>query len=421
MQRLIRYGVPLFCFFLPWQTRLIINRNVIEGQFFEFGIVSLYAVQAILLFIVAASGWRKINDAYQRVVLLTALLVIPVLLSLFWSQHQELALNALLHISMAMLFFLLLLDERVDVRLVMLSFCAGLIVPVAIGFSQVAIGSSAASTLLGMSAHEASRLGEAVTNFFGERTLRAHGGFAHPNVLGGYLAVGLATLFGLWQYAKKDWHKYGLILTGAFFAGGLFLTFSQSAWLGLMLALIVSSMIIFLKKTSITKMLVIPVAFLVIGAAFGHVFIEGSQGFVDSHIELEQRSLSDRVEEYHQFFAFMSPRDYFIGNGAGNYLFALADEYPYQGWWQYRPIHNVIFLVVGEVGLFGLICVLLWSSLIDKINFARFPNQKAVSAFAMGNVILVILFFDHYLWSQWAGLALVAYVMAMTVRLGEDD
>ncbi len=110
-----------------------------------------------------------------------------------------------------------------------------------------------------------------------------------------------------------------------------------------------------------------------------------------------------------------------FGHGVGDYVFTLANDFPGRSVFDYQPIHSVPLLILEEVGLFGALAAIYWASCIDKMNFARFPNRDAVAAFAMGNVILVILFFDHYLWSSWAGLAMLAFIMALTVRMGEPE
>ncbi|MFH1712040.1 MAG: O-antigen ligase family protein [Patescibacteria group bacterium] len=386
--------------------------------------MSLYATELLLVLIFILSGRRQFSQGSQKPIQLAALLVIPVLVSVIWAVNQDLAVAQFLHIGFAMMLFIMLLDKRVDLKWVMMSFVAGLLIQVGLGAVQVASGNSPASTWLGMAAHDATRLGEAVTGFpTGERTLRAHGGFSHPNVLGGYLAVAIVAVLGFWQAAKFEAQRVTLAILGAVLLVGLFLTFSQSAWLGLIMAFIVGAMVALMKNTARARILVVPVAFLIIGGAFAYMLITGTPSSpIDATIELEKRSMVDRVEEYQEYFTVMdTPQEWIFGHGSGNYMLAVADVYPGRYWWQYRPIHNVPLMVVGEIGLLGLVFVLIWSSTIDKINFARFPNREAVTAFMMGNVILFILFFDHYLWTSWAGLALVALVMALTVRMGEKD
>lgn len=421
-KKILTYGIPLLFFLLPWQTRWIFSQAMIADQPFEFGVMSLYVVQILLLIIFLFSGSRKI--AKQNVVparLSLALLIVPAL-SVLWALSPELALAQLMHVVFAMLLFLLLLDSRVDLRIVLWSFVAGLIVPSLLGIWQAVMGFSGASTMLGLSAHDALRMGESVSSLpDGIRMLRAHGSFQHPNVLGGYLAVGLVAIFTLLKRTKNELEGWVLVAVGYLLAFALAATFSQSAWLGLVLAIVVGAMVLLMKNTKLARLLVIPVAFVFIGGALGYVFAVGaSASEVHAYNDLEARSSQERVEQYQDFTKVMqAPERWLIGFGTGNYLLALEQIRPGLYWWEYQPIHNVPLLILGEIGLVGLIVVLLWSSTIDKMNFARFPNREAVGAFMMGNIVLFVLFFDHYLWSQWAGLALIALVMACTVRFGE--
>jgi len=423
-ERILKYGLPLFCFLLPWQTRLIFSKALIEGQNFEFGVMSLYATEVLLVLIFLFSRRRQFKTKNELPVQFGALIVVPVLVSIIWALNQNLAVAQFLHVGFALLLFVMLLDKRVDLKLVLMGFVGGLCLQLGIGYAQVISGQSPASTLLGMAVHDANRLGEAVTTFpFGDRTLRAHGGFSHPNIFGGYLAVAIVAVIGFWRRSKYEDVRALLFLFIGLLSIGLFLTFSQAAWFGLILAFVVGAIVTLMHKTELAKKFVIPVAFLVIASAFSYMLFTGlSAQQIDTSTELEKRSMTDRVEEYQEFFTVMdTPREWLFGQGVGNYTLAVAHDFPDRQWWQYRPIHNVPLIVVGEIGLVGLVIVLVWSSTIDKINFARFPDRDAVTAFMMGNVLLFILFFDHYLWTSWAGLALVALVMALTVRMGERD
>jgi len=107
------------------------------------------------------------------------------------------------------------------------------------------------------------------------------------------------------------------------------------------------------------------------------------------------------------------------GVGVGNYVVALENEYPGREVYAYQPVHNVYLLILGEIGIIGVLFILLWAASIDRYNYSQIPRVPAVGALAMGNAILVIGFFDHYIWSLWPGLALLAFVMAMTLRLSE--
>lgn len=417
-ERLIKYGLPVFFFLLPWQTRWIFGQELIAGEPFEYGILSLYATEILLLIIMFSFGRLQFKPEYRPVAWLGLLILVPALLSTGLALNSTLALEKIMHLAFALILFLLLLDRRVRLRSVLLGFGLGLVGPVLLGVWQVAFGSSGASSWLGLAARDAHALGEAVTGLGGGRTLRAYGSLSHPNIFGGYLAIGLIAVY----YLRSTWSsiraRHALSLVLLWLALGLLLTLSQSAWLGLALAALVGLSLTKIKKIKLAKGVIVALAITTITGATIYLFMSASQIKGD----YEARSSSERVEMYHEWPATIAgSTDLLAGHGIGNYTLALAATYSGREWWQYQPIHNVPLLIISELGLFGLIVIGLWASTIDRLNFARFPHRDAIVACAMGNVLLVIMFVDHYLWSSWAGLALVALVMALTVRFGEDE
>lgn len=420
MKRFLNNVVPLFFFLLPWQTIWIFRTNEIVGHASPFAVLGVYGAEILVLLIalVASGGFRIHRDA-RRPLLATGLLMLVVACSFIFSTDHAVSVAHVIHLLFAGLLFVALLDRRISMERAMVGFVAGLTIPSLIGIVQFFVGTFPASTLLGLSSRDAAIAGEAVIQSDGQRYLRAYGSFAHPNIFGGYLAVGLVSIWGLWGLAKKKWQIIALGIVGFLMSFALVLTFSRSAWLGLVLAAIVSAMVMKLSNTDVARNLVIPVAIVFIAAAMVLSLGLGVNLRPGSDAEFEQTSVDERVVQYNEFQDVLGRR-WLVGYGPGTYPWATASVFPDREWWQYQPMHNVLLLVIAELGIIGFMAVIAWSSSIDKLNFSRFPHEDAVVAFAMGNVILVILFFDHYLWSSWAGLALVAYVMAMTVRLGED-
>jgi O-antigen ligase len=114
---------------------------------------------------------------------------------------------------------------------VLVAFLLGLIIPIALGWFQVLTGGSSESTLLGIADKDAQTLGVAVVETDDGRTLRAYGTFPHPNIFGGYLAVGVIALAWLTRFAKSK-REIALMLVGSAVLGStLIVTFSRSAWL----------------------------------------------------------------------------------------------------------------------------------------------------------------------------------------------
>lgn len=411
----IKWGLPSVAFLLPWQTRWIFYETLLGGQPFDFGVLSLYAVTLLLLVVVLLSGRPCWSHESRKPALLILFVVMVGLASVMVAINQLLALVALMHLVFAAVFFLALLDQRVEIKRVMIGFCAGLVIPCLLGLWQIATGGSGASTLLGLAARDSARLGEAVFELSsGTRIERAYGSFGHPNIFGGYLAVGIFSLIYLWQQIKD--HRDQLLIKGGLilFSLTLIATFSRSAILGLFVGLVV--WYIGAKNLRLTKKTVIKVGVsLALLMIVAWPVISSRFDFSSAN---EARSINERVAQYQDFPSIVSGH-WLTGQGIGNYTLAVRETFPQRQWWEYQPIHNVILLLVGEIGLLGLICMLLWIASLVRLNISRSPSEATSLSFAFLSIILVISLFDHYLWSLWSGLILAAFVAALITRLGE--
>lgn len=425
MRKLVeRFGIALFFFILPWQTIWLGPVSMINGHASSFAVFGVYATELFLLllffFLRISTHKMHFKKEYSKPLYFVVLLFVSVFLSYIFSTNLNVTIVYSMHLLFALFLFILLLEKNISSKLAITGFVAGLILPSIFGIIQVLTGSAFSSTILGLATHNANTLGDAVIQLNdGTRMLRAYGSFPHPNIFGGFLAVGIVSIFSLWKDAKTKSAIIALGSIGALFSVALFLTWSRSAWLGLLLALIVGFIAWKVRPTSLARKLVIPVAGVFIASIFVLSFGLNISVRPLSNSQFETRSTTERAQQYEEFIPTVGNR-FILGLGPGTYPWAVAKVFPGREWWEYQPIHNVPFLIIGEIGILGLFCVMLWSSSIDRINFRRFPNRDAVTAFMMGNIVLVIIFLDHYIWSSWPGLALIAFVMAMTVRLGEE-
>lgn len=432
-----KYLLMATLFLLPWQTHLLLfpgtNLGGVDAS--PFTSIKLYAVELLVLLTVAVTvvvkKERSIMVRTYRLPLMLALAVsVVAAASVLWSVSYPLSLGMLLHVLCAMFLFALLLDHNLPLRPLLYAFGLGLVVPSLLGLWQVWADASPASTLLGLAERNAQTLGDAVTVQGGVRQLRAYGSFSHPNVFAGYLAVGAIALQSLTRHASSSLRRVGGLFTGAPRHMGmvaavmlltltLVLTGSRSAFLGLLLGTVLAGLVAAMKNTARARMLVIPIAIGVIAGAWAITIAEPQivAGIRGGGVT-EDASVTERIAQYATYPQVVQGA-WVMGTGLGTYAIA-AYVHGTCADWSCQPVHNIPLLIVGELGIVGLAVVLAWSSSIDRINFARFPNRDALVAFAMGNVVLVVLFFDHYIWSSWSGLALIAFVMALTVRMGEQ-
>jgi hypothetical protein len=421
------WWLTAFFFLVPWQTHYLFTSTMIGAIASPFGDASLYVTEVFLWVGVLASLMRKQDrpefaSSSKKPLLFAALVFVAATLSLMVSTKLALSAAMLFHLASALAVFVMLLSKRVEWRPVLAGFGFGLIVPALLGVWQVIANGSPASTIFGLAARDANNLGDAVILKNGVRELRAYGSFSHPNIFAGYLAVGVLCLRTLLIRIQQGNYRRILLACMLVLTVLLVFTGSRSAMLGLLLGIGLVAFVTYYKNTVRARVLVVPIALVVIGSALFLTFMMPNLlASIRGGGALEDNSVSERVAQYVDYPTVMTRGvgELLVGSGLGTYTTYLSEAAPGRDGWSYQPIHSIPLLVLSEIGLLGLIAVLLWASSIDKINFARFPNYDALMAFAMGNVVLVILFFDHYIWSSYSGLILIALVMALTVRMGE--
>lgn len=405
----------------------------IAGAHTEFGVMSVYAVEILLLAGLGVGAWLdrqslRIAPKYRIPVSLGVIAVIAAILGTAFADRSFFSLMMTVHLGFAFLLFMGLLLEHVKIKPILLAFVGGLIMPMILGVMQIVGGSSPASSFLGLASRDALQLGDAIFTMNDARILRAYGSFPHPNVFGGFLGVGLfAWWSGLDQIrkAKMRWSNIQFLFVKAMGTAivilGLLLTGSRSAFLGVLVGLALVTMVKTTRSMKTARPLVLILsAIAVFGSLIGSFlftdFVSGIRGGGAN----EERSLTERVALYEDYLPFFAVTNPIVGHGMGSYVLSFSDYKPGKDAFDYQPIHNVPLLILAELGFLGFLIILAWIANIDTLNFSRFPKRDALAAFGMGNVILMIMFFDHYLWSSWAGLSLVAFVMGMTVRMGEE-
>lgn len=417
--KIVNSLVYLILFLLPWQTRWIFGFEELHGQAWEYGLLSLFAVEILVVFAALLRPRVKARRDADWPLIIGGFFLVAALVSVYGAVEPMLAIIVWLHMFVSYLLFRLLLDRRVAIKYAVGSFVLGLLTPAALGIMQFLIGASPASAWLGLASHEAAESGASVVESLSGRFLRAYGTFQHPNIFGGYLAVGLVGVVLLARWFKTKGEKFGLHIMAAVLAVAFVLTFSRSAWLAFFVASAIGGWIV-LWEHRIAARKALPFIIVATAAALLTVlvFFEPVSARFHPEYRLEAISISERTTGLSNWWPTVK-EDLLFGVGPGNYTVALAADHPGVPVWAFQPVHNSFLLVLGEVGLAGAFFFVLWAASVDRINYKALPRSTAIAALLMGAIVLVIAFFDHYLFSLWPGLALMAFVFAMTVRLSE--
>lgn len=424
----------LFLVALPWQTRWIVEDIMMQTEVSQYGRLSIYAFDVLLVAFLLASAhvwtrkaWDKIKASKPHLYAFVSLdvLMAVALVSTFWALEPRVALFAAGHIILAgMLFVTLVIDKEVSPDLVLGGIGIGLIAPGLLAWIQSAQQSVFASTILGIAAQDPDVLGTAVLEYEGGRWLRAYGSFSHPNILGGYMAFGLMAIFSVVARAKMKALDMPLALAAVLAGGALVMSASRAGWIALAIGLVWLYELTmkgrsetFRQRMQYTLLLSMGVM-LVIGFSL--------RGPLVSRIQPENRleviSNTERVEQWDEAKRLLqrTSTGALIGVGTGNYVFALEQVRPLHHAYAYQPIHNVPALVFVELGVLGGLALIVFIVATDWLPHKGWRHPSGRIAMSLGLIVLVLSLFDHYLWTQPTGVYLLAIFFALNLRLGEE-
>ncbi|MCL5960799.1 MAG: O-antigen ligase family protein [Chloroflexi bacterium] len=403
------YGFLLSLSLWPSQT-------LVQGTFAGFpanyASVNLYlmdiAAVATLLFWVLSlpgrklCGWPRFHIGPRHIFALLALLII----FSFLSSRSAINSSTALYWTYRMLFFLAIylyvVNEVRNFKGVAIALVAGLSFQAVLTYNQSASQSSFLRGW-GLTAWLPSQSGASVVETeSGVRWLRAYGTYFNPNPLGGFAAVSLLALTGLYLQVRARWLA---ILLPFFWLGllPLILAFSRSAWVGFGLGIFLITALA--ARNYDNKWLYSLRIFQLLFAALflGVVFIASFRDLfvtrlVDTGARLEAISLSERVT-YQDIALRLITAHPWSGVGSGNFpvaSFVLTGAYD-----MLQPVHNIFLLIAAETGLLSLV---VFAALVLVILFHLWQNQRLYDAWlAVWTGVLVAMLgiglFDHYWWS----------------------
>ncbi len=407
-----RFFLILCVFLLPWQARYFVLHAHLGGVYWEYGSIYIYVWQ-ILIWITIVLHYKEIKNFFNsRYAFFSCAVLILSLVSIFHSRFPLLVLFYWFHILEALILYALFASQDIqEKKLLRQFFIMSAVVQACVAVGQFFTQYSPPITLLGMSEHDPRQLGVSVIEYGLERWLRAYGTLPHPNILGGFIAIGM--LFTARHYSQR-WEEFVHDVKGklrapnpAYTMGawvllsmGLVVSFSKSAWIALVASLCMLWMTT-KQKWAITKLGILLV--VVFGLA---VIVQPELVGVRvlGHGRLEEQSYTERKVSIIAGLYVIKDSPWW-GYGLGNYTYALSQKFDYWIPYYYQPIHNAFLMVWAETGivsmLFALLLIGIW--LIKKNPFIL--------------LLFIISLFDHYLVSMPFGF----YLIAVSAGLWADN
>jgi O-antigen ligase len=253
--------------------------------------------------------------------------------------------------------------------------------------------------------------GAATTVLQGEVFLRPYGTFSHPNVLAGFLLIGLTYLL----LEKRAFSGTGgSILKGAVLllgTVGLVVTLSRFPIVLWCTTLSLFSIQFFMSRNSSflklppmhSRQVLLPVIFcLLLGILLLPFLTPLGARFTQTRFTEESflvRSDLTRIAVQ------VIREDVILGTGMGNYLFA-AMEYKDTSsplFFAVQPVHNIFLLTWAEIGILGLF-LFVWF-LLRSFRHAAYRPRVLLS------LVVVIGMFDHYFLTLQQGQLLLAFIL----------
>ncbi len=439
LRTLLQTGLGLLLFLLPWQTMWIAKEVFVGGIKWEYLTQGIYGSEIILwscalLFIVwfwqqfrtskklGLQSLRQLWSPDRFFVVASLALVIYSFFSSLWSPVPEVARQHALWMLEAIVLFFMLVVGPLSSRASFLCFFLGAVVESVLGMYQFLTQSTFALKWLGLAQHHVWQAGTSVVSSpdIG-RWLRAYGSFPHPNMLGGYLAIVILLLMILFFIRRKEPNDVRQSRVVFFLlpivTAALFFSFSRSAWMatGIGVSLFVCTVPRqSLRRDGLLLVGVLVATFVLMSMVFSPLV---TTRFDPGASIQETRSISERKTGYAEAVQLWRQRPW-LGGGIGQYTVLEFQTHPPTPVYALQPVHNVPLLFLTELGIVGVLFFLVMMGAAFRLIKPIISSQGWFPLVSFVAVLSVLLSVDHYIFSLYPGLLMLAVVAGVALRAG---
>lgn len=422
IESLLNFGVYLLIFLLPLQTRYFLKQSYLGAGFWEYGSISLYLIDFIILglFLISTIVISRKNEIVKikKIWYLLAFFEFFVFLSIFFSPSKLLAIYGYLKILLGLSLFFILTKLKLQQEKITIAFLSGVFVQSLIGIYQHFSNYSPANKFLGMAEHSPEVLGTFVVELQnGERYLRSHGSLDHPNIYGAFILFGII-IFTKHLFDNKILIKnnigtsffYFFILS--LFTFSLLISFSRSVYLVFLFYIIFLVFLgwkKYLNKYLLKKILLTFVFVSLLTFLFNYnLFLQR----INSVSRLEKISSSERQSQVEESQHIIK-NHFLFGVGVNNYTNYLKNkDSQVRDAWNYQPVHNVYYLVLAEIGIIGFLVFITVFYYLSR----KFLYKRSYFALFLIFSLLLLFIFDHWMWSLHFGIIFLFFVLGLASR-----
>ena len=262
-------------------------------------------------------------------------------------------------------------------------------------------------------------------NSIGQKVMRVYGLTPHPNILATFLFLAIFAFYFLYLYKNQKDKKidYGFITVYVVLLFAFLLTFSRTIIFFWVLGFAARTFLIGFNKNfrhkywedrrqrqKLVKILVSTLVILVIFSivywpdVISRIKISGDEEAVQLRLFYAEKSLESKASLF--------------GVGIGNFVNCLMIKNPNIPRSLFQPVHNIYLLIYRETGVLGILAFALFIIFLikDFILKTKLKHLYDYSFLIVFLSLLLIGFFDHFLWTLqqgrimfWAVLALISF------------
>ncbi len=373
-------------------------------------ITALIAIAAYAL-----AGWPNraaLRSGWRRVFVLSLLgLIVFETLSIAWSMQRGLAAMQVLHVVVWAAFALLIACTEWPASTMTFALLLGLVLHGLVGFVQISL-----QPLVQITPQNS---GISVVFNNAQHLQRVYGLSPHPNLLGGHLAIGVILTVGL-IITQRCTKRFLLSVAWLILWITLLLTFSRSAWLAVIGGSIVAGVLL-VRGRYLTWSLRKPLVMLSgLGLIVVVIFAVWFQPFLANRLDItatpyETQAITDRLSSAQLALQIFAAHP-LTGVGVSQSISAARDLVGTPIDW----VHNVPLLIAAELGVGGIVLIGLMLIALGVIGVQRWRTRSISlwQALVGGALIalLVVMQFDHYVWTMSQGGLLWAWLVGWWLR-----
>ncbi len=422
MKKLEKFLFYLFIFSIPLQTRKVLFFASSEGRFLEWNSGFLYFTDLLLIGIFVL-GFLRGGIKLKKGDFWLILFFIIAGLSLIASQNIGLSVYQIIKLAE---FVLLFLYVKYNLSFLNLKKILGVFVASGVFQALLAICQFFSQSSLGLKHFEAGIFNAnipGVATFFvqGIKFIRAYGTAPHPNVLAIFLLVSIFCLYYLYLTRISPKARMGMrmirIVLLFILMFGLFLTFSRAVIIVFVVGSLLLFLIAFFKFKELKfRIIGLFLLFAVVCLLFTILFWPEFQArFLGT--SLEEQAVTLRVY-YNDIALSVIQEKPILGLGLGNFVWYLSNNYQFEEFWLYQPVHNLYLLIAVEIGIIGLIVFLIFIAKILLKGLKQVFRREILFIFYfLLFTFLALALIDHYFWTIQQGRLAFWVVLAITSGL----